>query len=611
MSISDRPYKSRLFNFFNRRSLQFRDRVGEAFRHLKVAAEWGAQVLISPLYWIFQPKEWTGNVLGKASSDQALPSLADTYLSDPPVDRPLEKILTAIEPWFELSDLLPEVPSENAPRKREIVLSQKFFQHIQQQIETTVPLTPQNLALSPASEQKALTPRPLNQLVSQIKNAFSFAQTSDLIIRGIACVMENRQLVLTTADNEILDVLSLEQQRTLNQSIRTEMANFWYERRLEWSVSQKFLGIIPLVNQETENILPPVQLLLRTLHWLETQSLSPKLQNLTQSALVPTTAIIPVGNALIQKLDQKVAALENQEIPFSQPIFQQISQRLQTIRHSAVVESSLEKTGQIIHQIGFPEQLQKLGESPQLNQLKHLNSEFLERISRQLTQSNLSGKIALNNNPENSLVSPNFLEETPADPFQIQILIQAAIAYFFGQKSASPHFSEQNKTSLVGSTESIEDPWLAWEDLFIDRSQEIQGQTLPLRGIPRRKALNSGKSSKITKKSQKNSKISRSKSQQLSKSAVQTSTTTRTNFPTASEITATLEEEIETALMPTNSIKTDLEAAPDWIETEAKPMGYLKHPLERILEWLDIVVLWLEENVRKIWHWLRNRSQTI
>ena len=99
MSISSRPYKSRLFNFVNRRSLQFRDRIGETLRHLKVAAEWGAQLLISPLHWIFQSRSWTGEVLGTASSNKALPP-AEIYLSDPPVDQPLEKILTAIDPWF-------------------------------------------------------------------------------------------------------------------------------------------------------------------------------------------------------------------------------------------------------------------------------------------------------------------------------------------------------------------------------------------------------------------------------------------------------------------------------------------------------------------------------
>jgi len=172
MSISSRPYKSRLFNFVNRRSLQFRDRIGETFRHLKVAAEWGAQLLIPPLYWIFQPRDWTGEVLGTAASNQALPP-AETYLSEPPVDQPLEKILTAIEPWFELPDAsvltanLNDVKSDHSPRKKEIVLSSQFFQQIQQDLENPAPS--QHLALPPAIAPQNPNPRPLGNLVSQIK----------------------------------------------------------------------------------------------------------------------------------------------------------------------------------------------------------------------------------------------------------------------------------------------------------------------------------------------------------------------------------------------------------------------------------------------------------
>ena len=617
MSISSRPYKSRLFNFVNRRSLQFRDRIGETFRHLKVAAEWGAQLLISPLHWIFQPRNWTGEVLGTASSDKALPP-AESYLSEPPVDQPLEKILTAIEPWFELPDAsaltgtLHDLKPENLPRKKEIVLSSQFFQQIQQQLES--PTQPENLALPPAIAPQNPNPRPLGNLVSQIKNIFS--PTKDLVIRGISCVIENRQLVLTTADNEILDVLSLEQQTLLKQSIRAEMANYWYERRLQWSISQKMLGFIPLVNEQTEKVLPPVQLLWQTLHWLESQSFRSKLPQLTQSNLIPTTSLTTGGNALIQKLDQQVAALESQENKLGQQLFQQFNQGLQIVRSSPVVESSLEKTGQIIQKIDFPYQLQKLNDSPQLNQLKRLNAEFLERISGQLTQTNLSNALTSFKNPENSLVTPNAIEAIPPDPFQIQVLIQAAIAYFFGQKSANTHLSGQNGKSFVGSTDSIDDPWLTWEDLFIDRSTKINVETstetspsLPLRGMPKRTALKPSQSGQIQKKSRKSSKITRSTTQKSSKSSLKTSNLTKT--PVSSPLDTILEEEIETALMTTNSQETGLDAAPDWIETEARAIGYHRHPLEQILELLDIFVLWLEENLKKIWHWLRNRLASI
>jgi hypothetical protein len=57
----------------------------------------------------------------------------------------------------------------------------------------------------------------------------------------------------------------------------------------------------------------------------------------------------------------------------------------------------------------------------------------------------------------------------------------------------------------------------------------------------------------------------------------------------------------------TPSSDTNLEPAHDWIETQATPNGYVKHPLEQLLEWLDTAMLYLEELVVKIWRWVRRR----
>jgi hypothetical protein len=46
-------------------------------------------------------------------------------------------------------------------------------------------------------------------------------------------------------------------------------------------------------------------------------------------------------------------------------------------------------------------------------------------------------------------------------------------------------------------------------------------------------------------------------------------------------------------------------ATPTWIETEAILVGYVKHPLEQLLEWLDAGMLWIENVASKLWQWLR------
>jgi hypothetical protein len=51
----------------------------------------------------------------------------------------------------------------------------------------------------------------------------------------------------------------------------------------------------------------------------------------------------------------------------------------------------------------------------------------------------------------------------------------------------------------------------------------------------------------------------------------------------------------------------ELEAAFDWIETQAKAVGYDKHILVWCLEWLDRLAYWLERGIGRLWQWLRQR----
>jgi hypothetical protein len=44
------------------------------------------------------------------------------------------------------------------------------------------------------------------------------------------------------------------------------------------------------------------------------------------------------------------------------------------------------------------------------------------------------------------------------------------------------------------------------------------------------------------------------------------------------------------------------------IDTIATPIGYIQHPLERLLGWLDQALLWIETQVQHLWQWLTSRS---
>ncbi len=48
-----------------------------------------------------------------------------------------------------------------------------------------------------------------------------------------------------------------------------------------------------------------------------------------------------------------------------------------------------------------------------------------------------------------------------------------------------------------------------------------------------------------------------------------------------------------------------VEFIPDWIETDSKAVGYVKHPLEQLLQALDRSLLWIEDILVKTWQTLR------
>jgi hypothetical protein len=46
-----------------------------------------------------------------------------------------------------------------------------------------------------------------------------------------------------------------------------------------------------------------------------------------------------------------------------------------------------------------------------------------------------------------------------------------------------------------------------------------------------------------------------------------------------------------------------------WIDTTATPIGYVQHPLERVLSWLDQALLWCETQADRLREWLQSAHQ--
>jgi hypothetical protein len=62
--------------------------------------------------------------------------------------------------------------------------------------------------------------------------------------------------------------------------------------------------------------------------------------------------------------------------------------------------------------------------------------------------------------------------------------------------------------------------------------------------------------------------------------------------------------EVPLSSLDTANQEEDAMLPPSWIETEAQLVGYVKHPLEQLLEWLDQGMVWVEVRLGTLWRWL-------
>ncbi|NET39493.1 MAG: hypothetical protein F6K19_47280 [Cyanothece sp. SIO1E1] len=333
MTLHSGPYQSRFFQFISRQSRQLAEKTGQAFRHLKLGIVWGSQSILYPIYAIFQAIRLGERQLGstaKPSSPelQAAPPDAEQSsnqliaLADTPVQQVLKATqgMTAHQPvqalkqvsiWgtqillypayalFQVTRLgnrhlqraaqrgLPKLPAFQSVLNggpQPLLSADMPIQHLLQVAKAMVPtLLPQHQLSTP---QRPNAPIPAS-------NA----------IQGIAALLTTQALVPVTTENEILDVLTLEQQRQLHQQIAWEMANYWRQWRQQWrqlhapQQSQPKPLPIPV---ERANTLLPIRWLQQIMTWVQTGPVATTTDLFGESRLVASLPPAPALSHLKQ-----------------------------------------------------------------------------------------------------------------------------------------------------------------------------------------------------------------------------------------------------------------------------------------------------------------------
>ncbi|MDZ7966630.1 MAG: hypothetical protein RM368_16910 [Nostoc sp. DedSLP03] len=541
-SGSSGRYQSRLFNFVHQQSRRVTQQWEHTFRHLQVATKWGVEALLYPVYLLFQSSESSGKTLHTREPQTRLklqPNDTDFQPETlPNADSPIQNVLEAV------NYLSPDEPASTPTKASEHfnplallgVFRLKFLEKNSNLTQSSNITANQALSLNP----------------SQLDNAL---QQRLPIVQGIATNLMNRNLVLVTADNEILDILTPKQQAKLEDRIINEVANYWQCWRL-------------IIAKKETQLLPQIDRLLAKLTDVNPAKI-PVLAEGVPKDLLNT-------DKLLAFLDIAVAKLESNALVPAQKRSQEVIQVAQT----------------------------------QLNIFLYGKDQLAAK-----------GEIAPN---ADGL-------ETHSQNFQA--LIEAALNYFFGvgnRKTLETTISNEmpgklfssrlrkalSKSPLGENQDFTNDPWLTWNDLFgdtetiADKSVTLSEEknpalapSLSIRHFPQNNlSVKQPKfGSGLVQRKQPNSNLASSQKTSGKVASVKQTQTRISQTKSESRKGEILQQQFHQS--------SHVEAQPDWIETTATSTGYEKHPLEQLLEWLDYIMVWLEERFVKVFQSLRQLWQ--
>lgn len=486
-SGSSGRYQSRFFNFVNQQSRRLTQRWETTFRNLRVATKWGVSALLYPVYLFWQSTDSSVKKLyTKEPPSRRLLQPHDPVLSEPlTTDRPIVRVL-------ELVQYLPDEEIATTSTKSRLshtleLFRSKFFPRRITQQKISQSLTIINKTLETDTSQRNLP-----------------------MVIGVASNLVNRQLVLVSIENQILDILTPQQQAKLTERIITEVGEYWQYQQL-------------IADQQQAQLLPEINRILAKLTGENSD-----------------TAETSVFNRLsiFNLLDVAIAQLEE----------------------TAIV----------------PAQQRSLA---------------MMRVAQAQLNIFLYGKEQLNSRKE-IIINSQGLEN---QKLNISALIEAAINYFFSvpkNKLLESGFSQQDLPDITYQSQHeyfTDDPWLDWHDLYGDFGNDskkimqpsaIKSSLYPSKSTGLAKKKNWAETQKkaasdLGKKQKQISKKAASKKQALAYTSKQTSS------------------------------ENQAEAKPDWIDTTATVLGYEKHLVEYILEWLDYFILWIEQILLNIFYFLQ------
>lgn len=386
-------------------------------------------------------------------------------------------------------------------------------------------------------------------------------------IQAVASLRQTKNLVLVGANNEILDILNYTQQQKLRQKILAETA--YYARHRRQNEIQKLPENSPKPTQTQQ--LAPASPLNEIQTWVKTGPIGVAFNIIQDAAIIANPKNI----------------LEETQTPQSEiNLYETIKQNL-----LPPAKAALENSIQAVQNFNLPsaESLQaSLNQTSQniLNEIKHIALDLVT----------------------DPVINP--VETPPTETPKLQNVLKNTVDYFLGEnrsqtsetgieavtKSAKNGNKEREKLTVA---QSIPNPWLSFQDLVpktatLATTNSTSISLTETAGLPQTNFEKIPLGETLQKISQ--TAVKKTTARQKNQKPKQTTALKSTKKPIQSTETT---QNIQTK-------KTSkVEHTPDWIETKATSIGYVKHPLESLLEWVDKALLFLEEVILAVLQWIK------
>ena len=637
------PYKSQLLNFISKQSRQVADNCDRTWRQVQSATLNATQILLYPAYLLVQSSRMLARQLRESSQKVDLPELQEfvegenlKFSQNSSLNLWNEGIVTesAIVEIVHLAEnlLLPSQTKTNSDNVSFLINGRNATPDIGLQRETQFSEKTTN-----TSQKLLLEHQPKTQLAEISRNNVATINTKPEV-RGIATFLPARSLVLVGDENQILDILTVEQQELLESRITWEVANSGPGRREIAKQELKFnLGLEAAAENSQ---IPPVRAFWQLMAWVQTSPLAVKRNQFGESILAVKKAI---------------DANTDRHLIISQQITGVKTDRRAIASGNAIDYNTSELTS------NFYPKFDRANNSPSfLNLLDraavNLEEFNIPQVSKNTVESIIGQPEKIDTASSEPKLSPNTREIVENYARHIEEMIWSSVDYLLGKETAASENTEKSvaiKYALeqreLESTDKNEQksdrPWLNLQDLFGEQSpatsspistsqiatnvkpkiDEIEKLSERRSTLPSTSPYPEAIHTLLTQiKLSLFTKVSKSKPQK----ELNLETTQKNSLvPTVKESTPTEAEETELAepkkpeitgktskipsIATTPGNKSSNESPDEYLETKAESMGYIKHPLEQVLEWLDQIMLRLETIAVQLWEWAKINLQKI